>query len=250
MKDDLFKEDFFKSNELQENGMLKSISHKYIKRTGVAGNYKYWYKDASGKLVEGKKPNEKENRIDIVVKKINDIEKDIKEDLQSMNYSAEKREELYAAELEDSEEYQKLLNEYSKFLSEKLKDSKQPEKLTEAQKNQIVQVRKIMKDLKTGLKNIDKKYESKQPENKEKLSLSYNGGKWNHNDTDSNGVISSYTKDGNKIKIFMRDDKWKYSGFIDRKSVSGNIPNEYVSGFDDGNQKIMNKFVGDLYSKK
>jgi len=31
--------------------------HKYIKRTGAKGNYKYWYKDASGKLVSGSKPS-------------------------------------------------------------------------------------------------------------------------------------------------------------------------------------------------
>lgn len=34
-----------------ENDLFKAGGHKYIKRTGTPGNYKYWYKDASGRLV-------------------------------------------------------------------------------------------------------------------------------------------------------------------------------------------------------
>jgi len=62
--------DFFKSTELSESGMLlKSFNHKYVKRTGSPGNYKYWYKNKKGQLIEGKRPMDKKN-----------IEKQIKQD--------------------------------------------------------------------------------------------------------------------------------------------------------------------------
>lgn len=39
----------------------KAIGHKYIKREGVPGNYKYWYRDEkTGELIEGKNPEEDE----------------------------------------------------------------------------------------------------------------------------------------------------------------------------------------------
>ena len=54
----LGEEDFFKSNVLNERGdlmtLVKSAGHKYVKRTGVSGNYKYWYRDSKGKLVARK----------------------------------------------------------------------------------------------------------------------------------------------------------------------------------------------------
>lgn len=56
----LEEDDFFQNNTLDEGGFLKSVSHKYIKRTGVKGNYKYWYKDSNGKLVQGKRPSDTE----------------------------------------------------------------------------------------------------------------------------------------------------------------------------------------------
>ena len=34
-----------------DNDLFKAGSHKYIKRTGAPGSYKYWYKDPSGRLV-------------------------------------------------------------------------------------------------------------------------------------------------------------------------------------------------------
>ena len=58
---------FFKSEgsldgvNLVSMDMLKARgTHKYIKRTGGPGNYRYWYKNARGQLVEGKKPEEKQ----------------------------------------------------------------------------------------------------------------------------------------------------------------------------------------------
>ena len=55
--------DFFKSHTLSDGGqiMLKASGHKYIKRTGTSGNYKYWYRNAQGKIVEGKAPTEKKD---------------------------------------------------------------------------------------------------------------------------------------------------------------------------------------------
>jgi hypothetical protein len=36
---------------IENDDLIKAKTHKYIKRTGTPGNYKYWYKDASGRLV-------------------------------------------------------------------------------------------------------------------------------------------------------------------------------------------------------
>lgn len=36
---------------IENDDLIKARTHKYIKRTGTPGNYKYWYKDASGRLV-------------------------------------------------------------------------------------------------------------------------------------------------------------------------------------------------------
>lgn len=49
---------YVESDEVKKSFNLvfvKSIGHKYVKRTGSPGNYKYWYKDGRGKLVEGRK---------------------------------------------------------------------------------------------------------------------------------------------------------------------------------------------------
>lgn len=55
--DQLFEEDFFKSTNLNESGKLEKATggtHKYVKRTGTPGKYKYWYKGADGKLTTDK----------------------------------------------------------------------------------------------------------------------------------------------------------------------------------------------------
>ena len=49
---------------------IKSIGHKYIKRTGVSGSFKYWYRNPkTGELYEGKKPTEKKKPKTVVVGK-------------------------------------------------------------------------------------------------------------------------------------------------------------------------------------
>ena len=54
-------EQFFKSVDfdVERNVLFKAQgSHKYIKRTGTPGKYRYWYKNVEGKLVADKKPEE------------------------------------------------------------------------------------------------------------------------------------------------------------------------------------------------
>jgi len=52
---------FFKSNAVTEGGDL--MKAKYVKRTGVKGNYKYWYKDTkTGKLVSDKQSKDKKEK--------------------------------------------------------------------------------------------------------------------------------------------------------------------------------------------
>lgn len=52
---------FFKTTELCDNGLLKATgSHKYVRRTGAPGNWKYWYSTPSGKLVNRKTSPTKE----------------------------------------------------------------------------------------------------------------------------------------------------------------------------------------------
>lgn len=38
--------------------LAKARSHKYVKRTGSSGAYKYWYRNAKGELFAGRKPKE------------------------------------------------------------------------------------------------------------------------------------------------------------------------------------------------
>lgn len=53
-----------------ELSLLKSVrgssktSHKYWKRTGTSGKYRYWYKDAKGRVVEGKRPEVEKKKMD------------------------------------------------------------------------------------------------------------------------------------------------------------------------------------------
>ena len=49
-------------------GSMKS-GHKYWKRTGTTKRYRYWYKDASGKIIEGKQPVLGKNKTDKQVTK-------------------------------------------------------------------------------------------------------------------------------------------------------------------------------------
>jgi hypothetical protein len=48
--------------ETEENDLIKARPHKYIKRTGTPGNYRYWYKLADGRIVEGDDAQQKEGR--------------------------------------------------------------------------------------------------------------------------------------------------------------------------------------------
>lgn len=51
---------FFKSHSMdQERGILLKAAHKYIKRTGTKGNYKYFYMTPEGKVVQGPSPSDK-----------------------------------------------------------------------------------------------------------------------------------------------------------------------------------------------
>ena len=54
----MFEEDFFKGKVLDEGGTVleKAKQHKYVKRTGTPGKYRYWYKNPkTGKLTTDKK---------------------------------------------------------------------------------------------------------------------------------------------------------------------------------------------------
>jgi len=51
--------------KLKKSLFFKSRNHKYVKRTGVKGNYKYWYKDPkTGKLTTNEKESIKIKKID------------------------------------------------------------------------------------------------------------------------------------------------------------------------------------------
>lgn len=47
---------------------LEKAFHKYVKRTGSPGNYKYWYADAKGNLRQGKEPGKKEEEESVTEK--------------------------------------------------------------------------------------------------------------------------------------------------------------------------------------
>ena len=49
-------EDFKRKVLGKKSAIIKSAGHKYIKRTGVSGNYKYWYKLPNGKVVSSDDP--------------------------------------------------------------------------------------------------------------------------------------------------------------------------------------------------
>lgn len=49
---------------------LERPNHKYIKRTGTPGNYTYWYKDPSGRLVAGDAPDKGNKKIGINLEQI------------------------------------------------------------------------------------------------------------------------------------------------------------------------------------
>jgi hypothetical protein len=68
------------------------------------------------------------------------------------------------------------------------------------------------------------------------------GDKWNHNDVCHNGVCSSYTVNGKKIKFFVKNGNWV-------SDKLGEIPQKYVDGFDMGDQKIMNKYAKEVAKK-
>lgn len=75
-------DEFFKSVKITEGGNLikaQRMGHKYIKRTGVPGNYKYWYRTASGAIIEGKAPKVEE-KINEIQNNINKLEDKISND--------------------------------------------------------------------------------------------------------------------------------------------------------------------------
>jgi len=75
----------------------------------------------------------------------------------------------------------------------------------------------------------------------EKASL--REGRWNHNDACSDGVCSSFTDSGMKVKFFMSRDRWKYDGYTQFGKVYGSVPEAFVDGFDEGNVRIMSKLA-------
>ena len=80
--------DFFKSIELDGTGNLrKTMGHKYVKRTGVPGSYKYWYKDPkTGKLITGKQPTEKKKEAPKEISK--ELKNKLKELMSNMRIAA------------------------------------------------------------------------------------------------------------------------------------------------------------------
>jgi hypothetical protein len=54
-------------NELEDD-LFKARPHKYVKRTGVPGAYKYWYKLPDGRIVEGDEAQQKAGRKEHVLR--------------------------------------------------------------------------------------------------------------------------------------------------------------------------------------